>query len=274
MVTGVTAIGWRAHAALTATGGRAKVVAPLSSSLYAEAAGELIWVGPPRGPLHPRSVLAAAVPAAPHGDIVVAVGPAPPWRPQPPRMPDGAARDAVRSLRLALASLGPARGLLGAGAVGATDAALARAHPLIRAVGDALSADRADAFADAARQLLGLGEGLTPSGDDFIGGVLFARRSVARAHDAAWAHAIERLVGDAPALTHPVSACLLRDLAAGEGWAALHDLADALARGDAAAAGTALRGLTALGQSSGWDLLGGYVSGLEGLAARVRMMDA
>jgi len=263
VVTGVTAIGWRAHAALTASGGRAKVVAPLSSSLYAEAAGELIWVGPPGAPLHPRSVLTVTVPPPPHRDLDVAVGPATPWRPRPPRMPDGAARDGVRSLRLALASLGPARGLMRASAAGTSDAAFARARPLIHEVREALSADRADDFADAARRLLGLGEGLTPSGDDFLGGVLFARGSLGRAPDAAWEHAIERLVGDAPALTHPVSACLLRDLASGEGCASLHDLADALAGDDASAAGTALRGLTAIGHSSGWDLLAGYLSGLE-----------
>ena len=38
----VTAIGWRAHAALVASGGKAEVVAALSTSTYATAAGELI----------------------------------------------------------------------------------------------------------------------------------------------------------------------------------------------------------------------------------------
>src|SRR5204863_434066 len=60
------AIGWRAHAALTASAGVAKVIAPLSRSFYAEAAGELIWIGDPETLLHPRAVLATdvIVPAA------------------------------------------------------------------------------------------------------------------------------------------------------------------------------------------------------------------
>ena len=56
----VTAIGWRAHAALAASGGRIEVIAPLSSSFYGTAGGELVWVGPPGSPLHGRAIIAAA----------------------------------------------------------------------------------------------------------------------------------------------------------------------------------------------------------------------
>src|SRR6266404_2169866 len=61
-------------------------------------------------------------------------------------------------------------------------------------------------------------------------------------------------------LTHPIGAALLGDLLVGEGWAALHDLAAALARDDGPAALEAARRLTRLGHSSGWDLLAGFVA--------------
>ena len=51
-----TAIGWRAHAALTASAGIARVMAPLSRSFYAEAVGEMIWIGEDDALLHARAV--------------------------------------------------------------------------------------------------------------------------------------------------------------------------------------------------------------------------
>src|SRR6266850_312774 len=65
-------------------------------------------------------------------------------------------------------------------------------------------------------------------------------------------------------LTHPIGAALLGDLLVGEGWAALHDVAAALARDDEPAALEAARRLTRLGHSSGWDLLAGFVAGARG----------
>ncbi|MGH7391093.1 MAG: DUF2877 domain-containing protein, partial [Candidatus Rokuibacteriota bacterium] len=68
----------------------------------------------------------------------------------------------------------------------------------------------------------------------------------------------------ARARTHPVSAALLGDLLAGEGWAPLHDLARAVAADDGAAAVAAAGGLVRLGHSSGWDLLTGFLAALTG----------
>jgi len=108
---------------------------------------------------------------------------------------------------------------------------------------------------------------MTPAGDDFVGGAFFARALLARAGacDAAgWRHAADAVRAAAARLTHPIGAALLGDLLAGEGWAALHDLAAALARDDESAAVEAAQRLTCLGHSSGWDLLAGFVAGASG----------
>jgi hypothetical protein len=257
-----TAIGWRAHAALAATGGRAVVLAPLSTSFYTEAAGELLWIGPPGTPLHPRAVVVSGVAAALAGASVhVSLDGVAPWR---PAGLDGEVmdrRDAAGGLEALLPQLGEPRGLGRLLLAGADDdPVVARARPHARALAEACAEDDAEAVAVAARPLLGLGPGLTPSGDDFVGGALFACRLVARG--AAWDAAVARIVADAATLTHPISARLLADLAAGEGWAPLHDLAAALARKNAPAALTAARGLTALGHTSGWDVLEGFSAGL------------
>ena len=112
--------------------------------------------------------------------------------------------------------------------------------------------------------LIGLGPGMTPAGDDFVGGAFFARALLARAgvvDAAAWRDAASTLSEAAAHLTHPIGAALLGDLLVGEGWSPLHDLAASLARGDEPAALDAARQVTRLGHSSGWDLLAGFVAG-------------
>jgi hypothetical protein len=98
----------------------------------------------------------------------------------------------------------------------------------VRAVADACARDAAADAAAAGEPLIGLGPGLTPSGDDFVGGVLFARRALAPG-DAAWSRAATSLVERARTRSHPVSAALVTDLARGEGHEPLHDLMDTLA---------------------------------------------
>ena len=260
----VTAIGWRAHAALLASEGRARVVAPLSTSFYAEAGGELVWVGRPGTPLHARAVVHAHPPAAPAEGIVhVGVDGVSPWRPAVLHAPPTRIADGARALLAHLPSVGEPRGL---GRllvpVGNDDAVLTRARPLARVLAAACVADDPLAVADAAGPLLGLGAGLTPSGDDYVGGVLFGRRLLPRRDVAAWDTAVARLLADAATRTHEISARLLADLAAGEGWAPLHELTVALAadaRDDSVAAA---RAVTGLGHTSGWDLLAGFLTAI------------
>jgi hypothetical protein len=114
----------------------------------------------------------------------------------------------------------------------------------------------------ASRNLLGLGAGLTPSGDDLVAAALFGRRLVDR--DAAWARVGAALVRDAGTATHAISAALLADAVAGESFEPLHELADALVAGDAGAALAAAQALLRVGQASGWDMLAGLMTGILG----------
>jgi hypothetical protein len=257
----VTAIGRRAHAALAASGGRARRTIALSTSLYAEAGGDLIWIGPCGTPLHPRAVIVTALPVA-AGVVHVDIDGLAPWHPPPLGVDPACLGAGARLLGATLRDLGEPRGLgrlLLAG--DGDDAVTARARPHARSLALACAAGDVDAVVEAARPLLGLGEGLTPSGDDLVGGALFARALLGPA-DSAWAAAAARIVAEAATRTHPLSARLLADLAAGEGWAPLHELAAALAASDRAAAVRAARRLAALGHSSGWDIQAGLMSGL------------
>ena len=257
------AIGWRAHAALTASAGVAKVIAPLSRSFYAEAAGELIWIGDPETLLHPRAVLATdvIVPAA-GANVYVTLDRAVSWQPFGARMTRDTAMSA-HTLRGVLTTLGPPRGLARLlFDADRDDAVLMRARRHVREMVSAGARDDGAGFAEAARPLLGLGEGLTPSGDDLVGGALFACPLSGRT-DPAWDAAIARVVAGARVRTHPISARLLADLAAGEAWAPLHDLASSLVCADMNTAHRSARELTTLGDSSGWSLLAGVVVGLS-----------
>jgi hypothetical protein len=262
----VAAIGWRAHGALLASGGRASVFAPLSRSFYAKAAGELVWVGPPGTPLHARAVIHSHPPAVPaRGTVHIQIDGVTPWR--PPALPVAARGipDAARVLLERLPSVGEPRGLGRLLVSTATDdPILARARPRARAFIAACARDDPHAAARAARPLLGLGAGLTPSGDDYVGGALFGRRLLARHDAAAWDSAVAGLLTDAVTLTHAISVRLLTDLAAGEGWAPLHDLASALAAGSPSGAASAARAVTSLGHTSGWDLFAGFLAAVTG----------
>jgi hypothetical protein len=103
--------------------------------------------------------------------------------------------------------------------------------------------------------LLGLGPGLTPSGDDFLGGMLIALATIpapvfrARLLDLIERHAQQR--------TNAISIAHLRAAAAGAGHAALHDTLNSLLAGDAAALPARLAAIDKIGHSSGWDSLAG-----------------
>jgi hypothetical protein len=264
----VIGIGYRA-AALLGAGGDARVVAPLSASTCIAAGGELLWLGGPDGVLHARAILLSAPPdhgRAPGDTLRVPAAAPPAWRPDAP--PAGA--DATTALRRgaarlarAAASLGRPEGF-GRRLVGGTLAfPLAGARERADALAAACAGDDPVRAARAAVTLLGLGLGLTPSGDDLVGGAFFARAMLTAtgAPGTGWRQAAETVRETASRSTHPISAALLGDLLAGEGWAPLHDLGHALASDDEAAATAAARRLVRLGHSSGWDLLAGFVAG-------------
>ena len=148
--------------------------------------------------------------------------------------------------------------------VGAADSSLRRlARPALGALTSWLHAalgreSRAADPPDAIGDLVGLGPGLTPSGDDVLAGALLALHGFARVDVAqrlgVWLHS--RVDGRTGLVSRAHLACAAR----GEGAAVLHDALAALASGNAIALAAATSAVGTLGHCSGWD-------GLVGIAA-------
>jgi hypothetical protein len=262
-----------------------KVIAVFARSFYlANAAGELACIGPPglgRGPLNmlcdlPQDLdwqarglrpghivphLDEALHIAGIGSLLLADAVV--WRPPPPSTWDAA------TLVRGLAALAAATHETSADGFAPLVAALARggratacatpllqlAAPGIVALADWLAAPVKDALQAAAALLVGLGPGLTPSGDDLVGGAMIALHTLGRADMAKqladWALPL------AVARTGAISLAHLACAAGGEGCAALHDLLAALLRADEKGLARPLAALAGLGHSSGWDMLAG-----------------
>lgn len=143
----------------------------------------------------------------------------------------------------------PAEGLGGL-VIGAHNALSGHAQPALDALERWLVGN---ALADEAQQLIGLGPGLTPSGDDYLGGMLVALRLTGRSMQAEglWRWLQPRL----KARTSAISAAHLAAAAAGEAHEALHRVLG----GD-----PDLEKLDAVGHCSGWDALAGAVAVLKG----------
>jgi Protein of unknown function (DUF2877) len=117
------------------------------------------------------------------------------------------------------------------------------------------------AAARAAILLVGLGPGLTPSGDDYLGGLMLALIARGRTDlcDGLW----ELLVDELNDLTVPVSAMHLSAAAGGMAAEAMHQMLNTILVGDAAAITASLDAVARIGSTSGWDALAGLVVGLE-----------
>ena len=103
------------------------------------------------------------------------------------------------------------------------------------------------------RDLAGLGYGLTPSGDDFLIGVLAMLDALEQTNIHA---ALGRAVVAAADRTSPLSASFLRAAAAGHIGENLHTMIAAFLSGDADAA---IAAAARIGHTSGWDALAGAV---------------
>ena len=261
------AMGWKAHAALRTSGGVARVMASLTESIYLKACGEIVWLGPPRSPRHPRAVLAAAS-SGRHASLSFDLAGLEPWRPTRIALDRASLRTGAVDLAARLRRQrdgAPPPGFAGLLVGAPLDFPLHHAAGPVAEMAAACEVDDAGRAASAAGALLGLGPGLTPAGDDFVGGMLFARHALGP--DAAWASVGATIVAWARARTHPISAALLEDLAAGESHEPLHGLVPALAQRAGGEAWRAVEQLGRLGSSSGWDMLTGVLVGLAGTSA-------
>jgi hypothetical protein len=157
--------------------------------------------------------------------------------------------------------------------------ALKQALPTIRGMVDAWRAGDPNGTLVCAEELLGLGEGLTPSGDDFVGAMLFAAVNLDIVDGPASGFspsAVRRLLTRARQRTNLISYALLHDHAVGHASEALHRLLRALVRGDSVAViSRVATDVIRIGHSTGWDLLAGLWMGLSlgpaGAALRSRV---
>jgi hypothetical protein len=268
----VIGIGWRAAGILGEGGVDVRVLAALRTSIYMVADGEILWLGGPTDLMHGRAVLLSESPdgaACVAGDTL-SLPPwvARPWRPSIPMAEPRAApllRRGAQRLAALAGSLGEPQGF-GEWLVGKPLAfPLTGAAKAADALASACARDDAAAAGQASMALIGLGGGLTPSGDDFVGGAFFARAVLAQlggANSAAWQQAATLVRTAASSRTNAISAALLGDLLEGHGWSPLHDVACALASDDSAVAMNAAARLARLGHSSGWDVLAGFIASL------------
>ncbi|MDH7486639.1 MAG: DUF2877 domain-containing protein [Anaerolineae bacterium] len=140
----------------------------------------------------------------------------------------------------------------------------ALACPAIREIAHACMVHDGEKIMAQTESLIGLGEGLTPSGDDFAGGLLFCFYWLSRLYPnhlppLVRTNSIERLSGR----TNLISFTVLKDLANGQGVEPLHLWLDCVLAGRPVALiqQQAAR-LIRIGHSTGWDLLSGALTGL------------
>ncbi|MBI4495920.1 MAG: DUF2877 domain-containing protein [Deltaproteobacteria bacterium] len=115
-------------------------------------------------------------------------------------------------------------------------------------------------------ELVGLGPGLTPSGDDFVGGLLFVAHclNVSYPDEFGWENgAVGELLARAYTETNRISHTILSDLALGHGPQPLHHLMVSLLQGgQAKSIMPHIIQLLRIGHTSGWDLLAGFITGM------------
>jgi hypothetical protein len=105
--------------------------------------------------------------------------------------------------------------------------------------------------------LIGLGPGLTPSGDDFLGGMLVTLHHLGASKVAG--ELAREVCARAEQRTNEISYAHLTAAADGEGLAPLHVVLESLCTRGAPGLGQWLSAVDAIGHTSGWDALAGIV---------------
>ena len=122
-------------------------------------------------------------------------------------------------------------------------------------------------YKEAVAKLLGQGPGLTPSGDDFLGGMLIAlhvcgEKSVQKQLYTQVESLLDR--------TGPVSSAHLKAAALGEGTQSLHQVLNMLLEGNETKLELGIDAINQIGHTSGWDALSGVAVVLRKLALTFR----
>jgi hypothetical protein len=169
----------------------------------------------------------------------------------PPPLPPNPVVD-IGALEYAARSRVPHEGFGGL-IVGAHNSLSGHAQPALDALERWLIGNALD---DEAQMLIGLGPGLTPSGDDYLGGILIALQALERRPQA---QALWRWLEPRLKRTSAISAAHLSAAAAGEGHEALHASLLALCTRNADWPRT-LDQVASVGHVSGWDALAGIAA--------------
>ena len=213
------------------------------STDYAYFEGRIVWVGDDAAVRHPRNFWNL-------------------WQP-PAKTYSAALLQAGARLCLQQVAKGEAHGLLLWLTHREMSFPLNHAKPRFDALRDALEAKGSKALEVAALRALGLGNGLTPSGDDFLSGIFFA---LAHSPHPDWLTDLPSLQANlrmaCGASTNPISAALLADNMAGTSFGELHDMLDALESNDSRFMAAAVQALLDVGSSSGADMLAGLLLAL------------
>lgn len=236
--------------AFEAAQGEGEVRAVFRRSFYVRYGTDYVCVGDRslgRGPLN--ALLDDFRPPAIGERVSLALDGAQLWT--APALPADADPD-VRALREAARARVPREGLGGL-VVDAHNVLSGHAQPALDAIDRWLVGNSLD---DDAQGLIGLGPGLTPSGDDYLGGVLVALHQLGRKPQA---QSLWRWLKPRLSRTSDISAAHLAAAATGEGHEALHRCIEALCTA-APDWPSALAELDSVGHTSGWDSLAGVVA--------------
>jgi hypothetical protein len=294
----VSSIGETARALLR-SGACGKVLASVTGAAYLESeAGEVLWLTSPKAPRHTRAGRSDWREAWPEAgtlfvvngeqiefgsEFMAEMAQAELWHAPQPGAGVAVARSAIAPSLYALFSQGSAlpmpQGLgqlidrvlaLGEGRAAPHEALpedlfVGRAWESVDRVAKASLARDGAQIKTAVRPLIGLGPGLTPAGDDFVGSLLFTLRYLGRTY-APLSAVVEAARVDLASLcveTHIISFTVMSDMARGEGPEPLHEFLGAILAGaPAARIERAAQQLVAIGHSSGWDMLLGCVTGM------------
>lgn len=293
-------IGSRAAAVVASPGFTGRVVAVSSQSVYMLGLdGEILWLAPPDSAKHVRCILAAFDPAPlavgmrvdvraqclriGHG-LEIDLSLASCWRMRQPtphgRLPLDEVNVSRSAALAAVASLpnprglGPVIGVLAAStpiSAGDTvapggDMVVDHAWPAISAIARACRRGDVPGMLAAGSELIGLGPGLTPSGDDFVGGALFSAQTLGAVYPEVFgltSASFQTFLERARPLTNHISFAILSDLARGHGPESLHDFVASQLRGESGHRSLeAAQRIVEIGHSSGYDLLAGAVTGM------------
>jgi hypothetical protein len=260
-----TRIGSIASNLLTTRDGRGKILAVVSNAAYLVTNhGELFWLAREGLPAHSRAIL------APFDENMLCVGMAFAARDAHLQIEGRVMIECASVKRWMPAPITPAHaappGVVSARVL-EVETLTKRATSLpITEIERACHNQDSAAIVAQSEKLIGLGMGLTPAGDDFVGGLLFVAHHLKIAYPGAfrWEPTpINDLLDYARTQTNQIGYAILHDHAHGEGVEPLYNLITAiLDHQDRDDITTRARRLLEIGSTSGAEMLAGALTGM------------